>query len=61
MNLLFWAVAIFLPILMRSIPASKEPKIFEVLIPMLQIAIAIAATWYTSEVIKAAGTATNID
>ena len=61
MNLLFWAVAIFLPILLRMIPASKEPKIYELLIPMFQVSIAITATWYIANVMKATGTTTNSD
>jgi hypothetical protein len=42
-NMALWIAAIFLPILARAF-TSKDPKIFEFLMPMWQIMLAIAST-----------------
>lgn len=42
-NMALWIAAIFLPIVARAF-ASKDPKIFEFLMPMWQIMLAIAST-----------------
>jgi uncharacterized membrane protein YoaK (UPF0700 family) len=43
-NLALWVFAILLPIVARSF-ASKDPKIFEVLLPLIQLMLAVASTW----------------
>jgi hypothetical protein len=43
-NMALWIAAIFLPILARAF-ASKDPKIFEFLMPIWQIMLALASTW----------------
>jgi uncharacterized membrane protein YoaK (UPF0700 family) len=46
-NLALWVFAILLPIVARSF-ASKDPKIFEVLLPLIQLMLAVASTWMFS-------------
>lgn len=42
-NMALWAAAIFLPIVARAF-ASKDPKIFDVLMPIWQFMLAAAST-----------------
>lgn len=52
-NMALWGFAILLPILARAF-ASKEPKIFDILIPMLQFILAGGSTWMFSGLLKSA-------
>lgn len=42
-NMLLWVFAIFLPIIARAF-SSKDPKIFDILMPMFQLMLATAST-----------------
>jgi hypothetical protein len=42
-NMALWAVAIVMPIFVRAF-SSKDPKIFDILTPMLQLMLASAST-----------------
>ena len=45
-NLAFWAVAILAPVVVRLLPTASgaPPKIFELLVPLFQIALALGTT-----------------
>lgn len=43
LNMALWGTAIFLPIIARAF-SSKDPKIFEFLMPMWQFMLAVAST-----------------
>jgi heme/copper-type cytochrome/quinol oxidase subunit 1 len=49
-NLLFWLAAIGFPIFARSLPTSSgaPPKIYEVLIPLIQIMFAFGSSYVVS-------------
>jgi hypothetical protein len=42
-NMALWGIAIFLPIVARAF-SSKDPKIFDILMPMFQLMLAGAST-----------------
>ncbi len=52
-NLLLWGGAIILPIVAPAF-SSKAPKIFELLMPMFQVMLALASTWMFNEILKSA-------
>ncbi|MCA9154528.1 MAG: hypothetical protein KDA38_07055 [Planctomycetales bacterium] len=56
-NLIYWGVAILLPIGMRVVPTSTgaSPRIFELVIPLFQIMLAFAAARNFSSALRAAG------
>lgn len=59
-NMALWVFAILLPIVSRAF-ASKEPKIFEILMPMLQLMLAGASTWMFGALLKSANSASRND
>lgn len=60
-NIVFWLTAILLPFVMRLIPTSSglPPRIFDVIIPMLQAGMAYASTRHLIEFISAASQGNN--
>ncbi len=52
-NMALWVFAIALPIVARAF-SSKDPKIFEILMPMLQLILAGASTWMFGALPKSA-------
>ena len=50
LNLAFWAVAITFPHLIRLLPtgSGSPPKIYEVLVPLIQIMLAVGATYHVA-------------
>ena len=50
LNLAFWAVAIAFPYLIRLLPTGSggPPKIYEVLVPLIQLMLAVGATYHVS-------------
>lgn len=50
-NMALWGTAIFLPIVARAF-SSKDPKIFDVLMPMFQFMLAGGSTWMFSALLK---------
>jgi hypothetical protein len=56
-NLAFWLAAIAFPYFARALPTSSgaPPKIYEVLIPLIQILFAFGSTYIVSLCIKRSG------
>lgn len=52
-NLALWLVAIFLPIAARAF-SSKDPKIFEIMMPIWQLMLALASTRMFGALLKTA-------
>lgn len=50
LNLAFWAVAIAFPYLIKLLPtgSGSPPKIYEVLVPLIQIMLAFGATYHVA-------------
>lgn len=50
LNLAFWAVAIAFPYFIRLLPTASgsPPKIYEVLVPLIQIMLAVGATYHVA-------------
>jgi hypothetical protein len=60
LNVAFWAVAIAFPYLARLLPTASgnPPKFYEVLLPLIQIMLALAATFMVkSALCRASGSA----
>lgn len=57
LNLAFWIGAIAFPLVAQSLPTgSGEPaKFYELLVPMIQIMLALGSTYLVSEAIKSKG------
>jgi hypothetical protein len=53
-NMALWVFAILLPIVAPAF-ASKDPKIFDLLMPMLQLMLAAASTRMFGDLLKSAG------
>ena len=56
-NLAFWLAAIAFPFLARSLPTASgsPPKIYDVLIPMIQFMLAFGSTYIVSLALKTKG------
>ncbi|MEY4482822.1 MAG: hypothetical protein RL693_274 [Verrucomicrobiota bacterium] len=54
LNLAFWLVAIAFPIIARSLPTGSglPPKIDELLIPVIQIMLALGSTYLVGMAVK---------
>ena len=59
-NMALWVFAIILPIVAPAF-ASKTPKIFDVLMPMLQLMLAGASTWMFGALLKSANSSPQDD
>lgn len=57
LNLAFWIVAIAFPLVARSLPTGSgaPPKFYELLVPLIQIMLALGSTYLVSEAIKSKG------
>lgn len=54
LNLAFWIVAIAFPIIARALPTGSgaPPKIYELLIPVVQIMLALGSTYMVGMAVK---------
>lgn len=59
-NMALWVFAIMLPIISRAF-SSKDPKIFDILVPMLQLMLAGGSTWMFGALLKSANSASQND
>ncbi|WP_050028165.1 hypothetical protein [Verrucomicrobium sp. BvORR034] len=54
LNLAFWVVAIAFPYVIRLLPTGSghPPKIYEVLVPIIQIMLAVGATYHVANALR---------